>query len=355
MIAGANIATILIMIAIGYSDRINPAEHPLVANLGMAFPIFLIINLMFLIFWAIFKPTWSLIPIVGYLLCYSPLRTYFPINLPKDVPEGAIKVMSYNVCKFNLKQKGIKDNPIVNYILEQDPDILCLQEFSSDNKDRQEFIDLVDDRYPYRSATYSNAISDYIAIFSKFPIADKEMIMDADSNKVSMAYKLLIQDDTVTVINNHLEITGLTADEVKHFSEIVAGNINEEQAKQDTRKLLDKLGESSRERAPQAEAIAQYLGRNAGKSIICVGDFNDNPISYSHHVIAEKLKDCFVESGFGAGISYYNSRVFVRIDHIFCSDDWQSYGCKVESKIKGSDHYPICCWLKKAPKSAKNE
>ena len=38
IIAGANIATIVVMLLIGYSDRVNPTNHPLIANLGLLFP-----------------------------------------------------------------------------------------------------------------------------------------------------------------------------------------------------------------------------------------------------------------------------------------------------------------------------
>ena len=33
IIAGANIATIVVMLLIGYSDRVNPTNHPHIANL----------------------------------------------------------------------------------------------------------------------------------------------------------------------------------------------------------------------------------------------------------------------------------------------------------------------------------
>ena len=54
IIAGANIATIVVMLLIGYSDRINPTAHPLIANLGLLFPVFLVANLAFLAFWLMF-------------------------------------------------------------------------------------------------------------------------------------------------------------------------------------------------------------------------------------------------------------------------------------------------------------
>ena len=43
LIAGGNIATIVCMLLIGFSDRINPVSHPLLANIGLFFPVFLAI------------------------------------------------------------------------------------------------------------------------------------------------------------------------------------------------------------------------------------------------------------------------------------------------------------------------
>ena len=42
IIAGANIATVLLMLASGYADRIHPTAHQMLSNLGMLFPFFLL-------------------------------------------------------------------------------------------------------------------------------------------------------------------------------------------------------------------------------------------------------------------------------------------------------------------------
>ena len=70
MIAGANVATILLMLLVGYSDRLDPASFPRLANIGLTFPFFLIVNLGFLVFWLLFKKRWMLIPIAGLLVGY---------------------------------------------------------------------------------------------------------------------------------------------------------------------------------------------------------------------------------------------------------------------------------------------
>ena len=51
LVAGANIATVILMLLAGYSDRFDPAEHPVIACLNLAFPVFLVVNMLFLFFW----------------------------------------------------------------------------------------------------------------------------------------------------------------------------------------------------------------------------------------------------------------------------------------------------------------
>ena len=48
MIAGANVATILLMLLVGYSDRLDPASFPRLANIGLRPYMWLIINGLFL-------------------------------------------------------------------------------------------------------------------------------------------------------------------------------------------------------------------------------------------------------------------------------------------------------------------
>jgi endonuclease/exonuclease/phosphatase (EEP) superfamily protein YafD len=106
-------------------------------------------------------------------------------------------------------------------------------------------------------------------------------------------------------------------------------------------------------RAPQADGVAAYVDSllhspsSHCRSIILCGDFNDGPVSYAHRVVGQQLADCFRESGNGPAITYHANAFYVRIDHIFCSDDWVPIECYVERKIDFSDHFPLVCRLKK--------
>ena len=348
MVAGANVATICAMLITGYAGCISPATSPWLTNAGLVFPVFLLINLGFLVFWLLVKPLWALIPFGGMLICFGPIRTYTPFNVPAAPPEGAIKVLSYNVWGFGKEKDCDSTYTTIRYIADSDADIVCWQEASTPSDVEAQLDSLVYPKYKYRD-TLKIGDAGGIGILSKFPILGHEHIPYKSEGNLSGAFRLDIHGEEVLVINNHLECTGISLEERQKFKEMMKGEMNQRSARQESRRLIDQMGESSQIRAPQALAVASYIRKHAYQSIICVGDFNDGPLSYTHRAIAKELNDCYVATANGPGISYHLSGFFVRIDNILCSDDWEPYACKVDNSIQSSDHYPIVCWLKKRP------
>ena len=346
MIAGANVATIVAMLVTGYSGYINPAVSPWLANAALVFPVFLFLNFAFLIFWLFFKPLYAIIPFVGMVIGFTPIRTYCPFNIPSAAPEGAIKVMSYNVWGYGTDKNVDGTNIVVQYIADSDADIVCLQEANASAEVQAQIDSLLYTKYAYHD-TLQRKDKGGLAILSRFPIRHKEVIDYPSAGNLSGAFLLDIDGDDVVVICNHLETTGLTLEERENFKDMLKGNLENHTVKTESKRLIDQLGESARTRAPQAQAVARYIRKHAYQSIICMGDFNDSPLSYAHHTIDKELTDCYVASGNGPGISYHLSGFYVRIDNIFCSDDWEPYGCTVDRSVKASDHYPIMGWLKK--------
>lgn len=350
MIAGANVATIAVMLMVGWSGLVNPVSHAVLANAGLAFPAFLLVNFAFLVLWVIIKPKGALIPLLGYLLCYHPVRAYIPFNVQREAPEGSVKVLSYNVWMFSGWEDRSRPNPIARYLLRQNADIVCLQEATPEQEVMDNLRRELGRVYQYSDTSVMESGGDMMLVYSKYPIKGHEQVPYASVGNHSAAFKIDVDGQEVIVINNHLESIGFTDEDKKQFKSLVKGKLEGDTAQQESRRIIDKLADASAIRAPQADAVARYIARNAGKSIICVGDFNDGPLSYARRKVATDLTDCYIESANGPGISYHKSGFYVRIDNILCSPDWQPYGCKVDNSIKSSDHYPIYCWLKKRPK-----
>lgn len=334
-----------------YSPYFQPVEHPLRSCLGLAFPIFLFINVGFLCFWLIVRHyRLAILPLAGMLLCYPQIRTYIPINFHTEkVPEGSLKILSYNVMGFDGCVKKEGKNPILTYLQESGADIICIQEYATSGSPKhltQKDIDKALKDYPYhRIDKLGSTRSNRMACYSKYPILSARGLEYKSSYNGSVAYELKIGKDTLTLINNHLESNKLTKEDKVVYESMLAAP-ERDKVESGARLLLGKLAEASALRAPQADAIAQAVQKSVHPYIIVCGDFNDTPISYTHRVAGQQLDDAFTQSGQGFGISYNQNKFYFRIDHILVSRNMKTYNCTVDNRIKDSDHYPIWCYVK---------
>lgn len=338
-----NLFMIMAMIFCVYSTHFNPHRHPNLSYAGMVFPAMLVLNLLFVPFWLVVKRRLTYIPLVGLLLCASAIRTYCPIN-PFASEEGAdIKFVTYNVMMMgdSTKHNIPSENPILLFLMEQDADIVCLQE--AWNLDHGNNIDTLKTKYSYidHRATYNNVMT----ILSKYPILD---ITDLDNEDVRMrtvAYHVKVNEDTVLVLNNHFESFKLHDEEKENYEEIIkhpddSGN----EQRIDT--LLVKVVNANSARALQVDWLAEYVKNCKDKYIILCGDFNDNPISYTHYKMTDCLNDAYTRAGNGPGWTYNRSSMYFRIDNTLVSENITPCKAYVDDSIDTSDHYPVISWLK---------
>ena len=126
LILAVNIFFISLLLLTAYSPHIKPVAHPVESCFGLTFPIFLVINICFFIFWLIIqKYKFALFPLVAFLLCYSQIRTYFPLNFhTSKLPENSFKVLSYNIMGFDGAVKKDGENLILNYLKNSGADLM---------------------------------------------------------------------------------------------------------------------------------------------------------------------------------------------------------------------------------------
>ncbi len=348
IIAGANIMAIVVMLFFGYADHISPVNHPTLSSLSMLFPLAALVNLAFLFFWLTVKWRMAWIPFLGFLLAYSPMRIFFPVNLPSTPPDDAIKVISFNVGGFASSPEGTDAfSTIYHYLRDSKADIVCLQEDNDTWRKSEVFFDSI---YAYNDieridAATSKAMN-RLGIHTRFPILKKERIEYPSHSNGSVAWFLQVGNDTLIVINNHLESTHLTKADRNSYQNMIEGDIKGDTARAESRRLLSVFAESSALRAPEAEAVHRYIEAHQNYHILLCGDFNDHALSYTRRTIAQNLTDCFVSAGNGLGVSFNRYGMYFRIDHIMCSESIKPYRCEIDSKFNASDHYPVICWLK---------
>lgn len=344
LIGTLNLLVIVGLVVTGYSGLVDPREHPLIAASGLAFPLFLTSNLLFLVIWVFIRFRMILLPIAGFVLAAWPVGRYLPLSSSEEAPEEALKVMSFNVWTFGLMSENSQETEkqIIDYILNSKADIVCLQEAGL-NEERRERFSAV---YPYIGEEFDGKDA-YSVILSKYPISRSCKIpYKAKGANISAAFWVKVGQKDVLVVNNHFEITGLSNDQRSEIKNIIHGVNDDGAIRREARGILECIKESSSIRAPQVDAVRTFLSKHRDETIFLCGDFNDSPLSYANYRLSSLLRDCYVSTGNGPGFTYHQNGIRVRIDNIMCSHDVTPYGCKVDSDFGFSDHYPVLCSLK---------
>src|SRR5690606_34035372 len=99
------------------------------------YPVFLIINILFALFWLFRKPSMALISLIAIAIGWSAVNKNFGFYSDSVIVEqndtSAIRVMSYNIQMFNNADEEGVDNhkEILRVIKEVSPDVLCIQEY----------------------------------------------------------------------------------------------------------------------------------------------------------------------------------------------------------------------------------
>ena len=342
------------LLVTGYSYILSPIDWPYLSLMGYFFPAFLFSNGLFLALWVFVNWRYLFIPVIGFIAAYQPLSLYCPFFTSSSVDEAEyssqtkLTILSYNTYDWGKYDKAVEDGKVsvIEYIANQKPDIVCLQESALDSK----ALELVKDYMPemkyhtsIRNDDDKNGV--VLAFLSKYPINKEKNLEIPSKSNAAGAIWVDVNRKQLLVVNCHLETQSLSLSEKEGFSRLVHGVANGEverdSMKSGSKFYLKKLSASAQKRAPQAELVSEFIKENSNISTIVCGDFNDIPLSYTHHIISNGLTDCYQKRGRGFGFSYCHNAMRVRIDHILCSPDINPIKCWVDSDIKLSDHYPI--------------
>lgn len=342
---GANLLSLFLLWACCATTWVDPAFHPRMAVVGLIFPFFLFLNLLFLPFWLLFRPRMLVVPVVGMAVCGGYVLDYFPVTLfSHEVSdnEDVVTVMQWNAYDFHSFPRD-SIGAGFSYLEESGADIICLQEYGFQNRRFQEFHDSL--RARGYNLWQGNTLR---CIMTRYPILACDTVKaETLRHNGTEAYHLLMDGDTVTVVNAHLECYRFTEGDKDEYVSML-NQRSKSKFKREVLFLLQKLSSSSRNRALQTQALADYLDRlPKGRRVILCGDFNETPISYSYQTVSRRLRNVFRACGKGIGITFREEKFPVRIDHIFCSRDWDCVSVRIDHSMTASDHYPVVAKLKK--------
>ena len=113
ILLGVNAVVGLLLLISAYSPFIQPQSLPVLSCAGLAFPLFLIVNVLFLIFWLVVYRRYAILPVLLFICSWQAIGDYMPINLSiGDAPDGSIKILSFNTRAFGEKHLILKKLPM---------------------------------------------------------------------------------------------------------------------------------------------------------------------------------------------------------------------------------------------------
>lgn len=319
---------------------------------GLAYPILLLINVLFIVFWLLLVNKNLVFSLVAIAIGWGTLNNHFQLKGADELPnKQGLKVLSFNVKNLSNNNENFADikirTSILNYLDGQDAQLICLQEFQTYPSEGINTVKQFTERLGMPYSTHRPYVPnskfkfiDLMVTFSKFPII-KEQELRYHDKCYALISDISYKKDTLRLFNIHLESNHFARNEYEIFSSPEVG-LNEETGGQ-VAVLLNKLSRYSKIRNIQVNRISEMIKKSPYPVLVC-GDFNDTPSSYSYHKLANNLNDAFVKKGKGYGNTYNGKLPAMRIDYILSDTLFQIHQFEI-GKIDKSDHYPVISTL----------
>lgn len=329
---------------------VHPARVWFFPVLGLAAPAVyvttLLLALYWIIRWRILRASFMLLLVVAGLFEVS---LFWRPEVRRNYGEsgydrGAFKLMTYNVRSFYGEDGNSSVCDVLRLIHDEDPDIVCLQEFNARLADGCEQFGLLDENYQCirfgRTQAPDSLLGAPMVILSKYRILRSGVVLTPST---SVWADVAMGEDTVRIFNNHLRSTAINASDNDYITNRRFLSDTAREVK--IRSIVDRYRQNSVLRAAQVDSIAQAASASKGRRIVC-GDFNDTPMSYVYRTMARGMNDAFSECGSGYSHTYRGFFNTLRIDYVLSSDGFETLSYAV-LPVDYSDHHPVVVRLKK--------
>jgi endonuclease/exonuclease/phosphatase family metal-dependent hydrolase len=322
---------------------INPDIFYIPAFFGLAYPFILLGNFLLMLWWIFQLHLKFLMSLTAIIAGWSYIGRTFQYHNKQTPIDKSVKVMSYNVMNFGFEKNKNSRDDIITMLAEEQPDILCMQEFYSNSNwpinIESKIADVLHTKYYYFN-NVNSANKKYkvgTIIFSKFPIKNSGVVSyNIPTGNSTIFIDVEIRGVTVRIFNVHLQSIRFQSkdyDILKDFGD------DKEKTIAESKSVIARMKQAYILRAEQSKLVQEAIRKSPGKVLVC-SDLNDAPVSFAYNKVSDGLKDAFNESGFGLGRTYGGAFPSFRIDYIFGSQSFDMLNFEVLNK-KYSDHFPL--------------
>jgi endonuclease/exonuclease/phosphatase family metal-dependent hydrolase len=328
------------------SAIISPQKFWLLAFLGLAYPVLLVLNLIFCIYWAIRAKKYFLVSGISIIVGVGVLLNTIQFSKSPGAASLAstphLRLMTYNVHNFrtlDTPRSFPTDTSVLKLIDSSQPDVIGFEEYNTRSKiDRSLTKVLHINQFYFEPFVKALHDSTGLAIFSKYPIVNSGLVglsENPDDNQaiyIDIKYK----SGLLRIYDFHLHSLEFDREEYFLLKNFYHRSVIRMPGWQ---KIFYKLKEGFIIRAMQVDRIRQHAAK-CPYPYIFMGDFNDSPSSYTFNQMAKGMKNTFKEKGTGIGKTFNGGFATLQIDYILVSRQFHVLDYQTIRQAI-SDHYPV--------------
>lgn len=325
----------------------DPRDLWIIAILGLGYPLLLIANLVFIIYWLFFKKLLSLISaiciVIGFNAIIQNIGFHTDSFPDKKASPEVIRLMSYNAHEFvgigsSEGESKLKEN--LKFIRNVNPDIINFVEYNTKTPDSIAVVDSVKkalnaNYYYFKAYDYVKRSPGGNCIYSKFPIVNSGFVDTKGLKFIAIFVDIKYINKIFRVYCIHLEGVHFKVERTK----LNHGKVSADQSSL----VITKLKVAYISRTYQVSLIKKHMDACPYPYIIA-GDFDDTPVSFAVNELSDGLKNAFIEKGSGFGFTY-DEMFPLQLDYIFTTSQFDVLNYQVIDK-NISDHKPIVSDLK---------
>jgi endonuclease/exonuclease/phosphatase family metal-dependent hydrolase len=332
------------------AGRFDPRSFQLLAFFGLAYPFFLVLNVLMIIWWCLRKRwLFAFATLALILVGWTALTATFGFSGeagkgPKS-DAGLIRMMTYNVHSFKpYGQENVEPvkQKMLNLIENENPDIICFQEYFTRRKGTFDITDslkriLNKPHYYFVPSSKNDYEATGLAIFSKYPIVDKGTIVFGENygGNASIYIDVMIKKQKIRVYNVHLQSISFDKQDYDYIDRVKDMNPKLYPSK----RILVMLRNAFLLRSEQVDVMKAHM-KTCETPFLIAGDFNDTPASYAVTQLTKSLKNTFKEQGTGFGKTYNGKFPNFQIDYIATTKSIDVLNYHI-AEAELSDHFPV--------------
>lgn len=292
------------------------------AFLSLFFPIIFITNIPFILYWLFRKKKIFILSSLAVLISYFTFGSFYRFGSSKVYSEDKdLSIMTFNTRDFDFKgrmKSELTRNKIIDFVNEQDPDIICFQESRWLGLGRLK-------NYPFKYITPYTSQKSVQAILSKYPIVGNGSLEFPETANNALYADIQYKGDTIRIYNLHLQSFQIIPSRVRNVKRAV--------------RAYNKMRKAFVKQEEQVQIFDKHSKESPFRTIVCA-DFNNTPFSNVYGIAKGEMQDTFDEKGTGFGKTFDLKVVPFRIDFIL-ADKTMQVMTHQNFELRLSDHYPV--------------